>query len=71
MEKENVNKRNEIELRKVINQQSKSFKILHEKLTEKTEKIFELKKQIISLKHKIKCLEIENRRLKYDKRRNA
>ena len=71
MEKENVNKRNEIELRKVINQQSKSFKILHEKLTEKTEKIFELKKQIISLKHKIKCLEIENRRLKYGKRRNA
>ena len=71
MEKENVNKRNEIELRKVINQQSKAFKILHEKLTEKTEKIFELEKQIISLKHKIKCLEIENRRLKYDKRRNA
>ena len=71
MEKENVNKRNEIELRKVINHQSKAFKILHEKLTEKTEMIFELKKQIISLKHKIKCLEIENRRLKYDKRRNA
>lgn len=71
MEKENVNKRNEIELRKVINQQSKAFKILHEKLTTKTEKIFELEKQIISLKHKIKCLEIENRRLKYDKRRNT
>lgn len=48
MEKENVNKRNEIELRKVINHQSKAFKILHEKLTEKTEMIFELKKQIIS-----------------------
>ena len=68
MEENNVIRRTNEELRKVINQQSKAFKILHEKLTEKTERIFELKKQIISLNHRIKCLEIENKRLKHDKR---
>lgn len=69
--KENVCRRNNEELKKVINEQSKSFKILNDKLREKIQQNNELQREILILKYNIKCLEKEVFRLKYDKRRNA
>lgn len=69
--KENVYRRNNEELKKVINEQSKSFKILNDKLREKIQQNNELQREILILKYNIKCLEKENIRLKHDKRWNA
>lgn len=69
--KENVCRRNNEELKKVINEQSKSFKILNDKLREKIQQNNELQRENSILKYNIKCLEKEVFRLKYDKRRNA
>ena len=69
--KENVCRRNNEELKKVINEQSKSFKILNDNLREKIQQNNELQRENSILKYNIKCLEKEVFRLKYDKRRNA
>lgn len=71
MEEKNVIRRTSEELRKVIKEQSKSFKILNDKLREKIQQNNELQRENLILKYNIKCLEKENIRLKYDKRWNV
>ena len=71
MEEKNVIWRSREELKKVINEQSKSFKILNDKLREKIHKISELQRENSVLKYNIKRLERENKRLKHDKRWNV
>ena len=71
MEEKNVIWRSREELKKVINEQSKSFKILNDKLREKIQQNNELQREILILKYNIKCLEKENIRLKHDKRWNV
>ena len=66
--KENVCRRNNEELKKVIDEQAKGFKKVHKILQDKTNLICEFRKEIVELKGKIKELEIENRRLKHDKK---
>jgi septal ring factor EnvC (AmiA/AmiB activator) len=68
MEEKNVIWRSREELKKVINEQSKSFKVLNDKLREKIHKISELQRENSILKYNIKRLERENKRLKHDKR---
>lgn len=68
MEEKSVIWRSHEELKKVINEQSKSFKILNDKLREKIQQNNELQREILILKYNIKCLEKENIRLKHDKR---
>ena len=68
MEKENICHRSTKELKNVISEQAKGFKKIHKLLQEKTNLVCELRKEIVELKGKIKELEIENRRLKHDKR---
>lgn len=68
MEEKNVIRRTSDELRKVIKEQSKSFKILNDKLREKIQQNNELQRENLILKYNIKCLEKENIRLKHDKR---
>ena len=64
--KENVCRRNNEELKKVIDEQAKGFKKVHKILQDKTNLICELRKEIVELNGKIKKLEIEIRRLKND-----
>ena len=71
MEEKNVIWSSREELKKVINEQSKSFKILNDKLREKIYKISELQRENSVLKYNIKRLERENKRLKHDKRWNV
>ena len=66
--KENACYRTTKELKEVIKQQAKGFKKVHKILQDKTNLICELRKEIVELKGKIKELEIENRRLKHDKK---
>lgn len=63
---ENIYHRNSEQFQKVIQEQSKAFRKVHELLEIKTKMVCNLRKENISLKAKIKELELENRRLKND-----
>ena len=66
--KESARHRDETELRKVIDFQSKNFKKLHEVLKSKDNEIANLSRENTSLKYRIKKLRLKLERLEYYER---
>lgn len=65
LKKESARHRDETELRKVIDFQSKNFKKLHEVLKSKDNEIANLTRENTSLKYRIKKLRLKLERLEY------